>query len=179
MKTRSECLSEYGSDYKIQQMVDAGKIFRVSKALYSEDKYVPELAILAYKYPKAVLTMRNAFYMYGLTDQIPDEYDFATERDAAKIKNQRIKQYFSPEGFFEQGVTTIDYKGYQIRLYSKERMLIELLRYKTKLPFDYYKEILLNYRKIMPQLNIQAIQDYAYEAPKSGRIMEILRIEVL
>ncbi len=58
-------------------------------------------------------------------------------------------------------------------------MLIELLRYKSKLPYDYYKEILLNYRKIMPQLNIQAIQDYAYDAPKSGRIMEMLRTEVL
>ena len=122
--------------------------------------------------------MRNAFYMHGLTDQIPDEFDFATARDAAKIKDKRVKQYFYPEDFFEQGVTTTNYRGYLIRLYSKERMLIELLRYKSKLPFDYYKEILLNYRRIIPQLNIQTIQDYAYAAPKSGRIMETLRIEV-
>ena len=58
-------------------------------------------------------------------------------------------------------------------------MLIELLRYKSKLPFDYYKEILLNYRKIVPQLNMQAVQDYAYEAPKSGKIFETLQTEVL
>ena len=179
MKTRAECLSEYGSDYKIRQMVDAGEIFRIGKELYSEEKDVPELAILAYKYPKAVLTMRNAFYMHGLTDKIPDEYDFATERDATKIKDKRIKQFFYPESFFEQGVIITDYKGYQIRLYSKERMLIELLRYKSKLPFDYYKEILLNYRRILPQLNIQLIQDYAYAAPKSSRILETLRLEVL
>ena len=31
----------------------------------------------------------------------------------------------------------------------------------------------------MPQLNIQEIQDYAYEAPKSGKIMETLQMEVL
>ncbi|MBQ9252302.1 MAG: hypothetical protein IJ188_06685 [Clostridia bacterium] len=179
MKTRKECLAEYGSDYKIQQMVEAGKLFRVGKALYSEEKYVPELAVLARKYPKAVVTMRNAFYMYGLTDMVPDEYDLATERDAAKIKDKRVKQFFSPPGFFEQGITTSEYKGYQIRLYSRERMLIELIRYKSKLPFDYYKEILLNFRKIMPQLNIQVIQDYAYEAPKSAKIMETLQMEVL
>jgi len=58
-------------------------------------------------------------------------------------------------------------------------MLIELLRYKSKLPFDYYKEILLNYRKILPLLDMQAIQDYAYDAPKSGKVMETLQMEVL
>ena len=58
-------------------------------------------------------------------------------------------------------------------------MLIELLRYKSKLPFDYYKEVLLYDRRIMPQLNIQMIQDYACEAPKSGKIMETLQMEVL
>ena len=179
MKNREECLSEYGSDYKIKKMVEAGKLFRVGKALYSEEEHVPELAVLACQYPKAVVTMRNAFYMYKLTDVIPDEYDLPTERNAAKIRDKRVKQFFSPDGFFEQGVTTSDYKGYPIRIYSKERMLIELLRYKSKLSFDYYKEILLNYRKIMPLLNIQMIQDYAFEAPKSSKIMETLQMEIL
>ena len=35
------------------------------------------------------------------------------------------------------------------------------------------------FRQILPQLDMQAIQDYAYEAPKSGKIMEILQTEVL
>ncbi len=37
MKNRRECLREYGSDYGIQQKVDAGELFRVGKAVYSED----------------------------------------------------------------------------------------------------------------------------------------------
>lgn len=179
MRSRAECLAEYGSDYMIQQKVDAGELFRVGKAVYSENAQVPEIAVLSYQYPNAVVTMHNAFYMHGLTDVIPDEYDLATDRDAAKIKDQRVHQYFVPAGFFEQGVVMTDYKGYQIPVYSRERMLIELLRYKSKLPFDYYKEILLNYRRIMPQLDIQAIQDYAMDAPKSGKIMETLQMEVL
>lgn len=179
MKSRAECLAEYGSDYMIRQKLDAGKLFRVGKAVYSEDKDVPEIAVLAFQHPHAVVTMRSAFYIHGLTDVIPDEYDFATERNAAKIHDSRIRQYFSPSGFFEHGIETADYRGYPIRIYSKERMLVELLRYKSKLPFDYYKEVLLNYRRIIPQLDMQAIQDYAYAAPKSGRIMEILQMEVL
>ena len=42
-----------------------------------------------------------------------------------------------------------------------------------------YKEVLLNYRKILPQLNIQDIQDYAMAAPKRKMIMEALQMEVL
>lgn len=179
MKSRTECLAEYGSDYVIRQKVERGELFRVGKAIYSKEVYVPELAVLAYRYPQAIVTMHNAFYIHGLTDVIPEDYDFATNRNAAKIRDKRVKQYFYPIDFFKHGIETIDYRGYPIRIYSKERMLIELLRYKSKLPFDYYKEIILNFRKLIPQLDVQAIQDYAYNAPKRGRILEILQMEVL
>ncbi len=57
-------------------------------------------------------------------------------------------------------------------------MLVELVRYKSKLSFDYYKEVLLSFRRILPQLNVQEIQDIALAAPKSNKIMEILQMEV-
>ena len=69
--------------------------------------------------------------------------------------------------------------GIQIQMYNKERMLVELLRNKNKLPFDYYKEILGNYRRIIHEMDIPMIQDYAYALPKSGMIMEALQMEVL
>ena len=179
LKSRVECLAEYGSDYMIQQKIEAGELFKVGKAIYSEKQHVPEIAVIAYRYPHAVVTMRSAFYIYGLTDTIPETYDFATERDAAKIRDKRVKQFFSPEGFFDQGKEKIEYKGYPLSIYSRERMLIELLRNKTRIPYDYYKEVLLNYRKQISRLNMQEIQDYSYEAPKNRKIMELLQTEVL
>ena len=179
MKTRAECLKEYGSDYFIEKKIEKGELFKVGKGVYSKKKYVPEIAVFAYKYPNAVLTMKSAFFFYGLTDVIPDECDLATKRDAAKITDKRVKQYFVPEDFFDEGIEKAEYKGYDIQIYSKERMLIELVRYKSKLPFDYYKEIILNYRKLLPQLNIQKIQDYALAAPKSNKVLETLQMEVL
>ena len=179
MKDRAECLNEYGSDYLIRKKVEAGELFRVGKAVYAEERHVPELAVLVFKYPNAVVTMRNAFFMHGLTDTIPEGYDLATDRDAAKIRDGKVKQYFQPSNFMYQGVEITNYKGYAVKIYSKERMLIELLRYKSKLPFDFYKEILLNYRRILQQLDIQTIQDYALEAPKSGKILETLQMEVM
>ena len=115
----------------------------------------------------------------GIVQKVSGTRKNPTDRNASKIPGDHIKQYFAPSSFFEQGAETVDYKGYSIRMYSKERMLIELLRYKNKLPFDYYKEVLRGFRQILPQLDMQAIQDYAYEAPRSGKIMETLQTEVL
>ena len=70
-------------------------------------------------------------------------------------------------------------QGYPIRVYNRERMLIELLRNKATIPFDLYKEILLNYRKILPKLDIQKIQDYAMASPKSNMVMNALQMDVM
>ena len=178
MLTREQCLRKYGSDYYIQKKIDAGELFKIDKGIYSLEKHVPEVAFLSYKYPNAIVTMKTAFYLYGLTDTIPDVCDLATTRDAAKIVDKRVKQYFVPKDFLQDGLEKFDYEGYKINIYSRERMLIELLRYKSKLPFDYYKEIILNYRKLLPQMNIQKIQDLALNAPKSNKIIESLQMEV-
>ncbi len=178
MKSRAECLNLYGSDYLIQQKVNNGELFRIDKGIYSTEKYVPELALLSFKYPKAIITMDTAFYLYGLTDEIPDVCTMATKREAAPIPDSRVKQFFMPKDILGIGVTSFDYKGYKLTIFDKERMLIELVRYKPKLSFNYYKEILCNYRRILSQLNPELIRDYAEVMPKRDKIITTLRAEV-
>ena len=109
----------------------------------------------------------------------PLVFDF--DRGIDRMEYSYIPQYSQCDSYSEflNDLETADYKGYDIRIYNKERMLIELVRYKSKLPFDYYKEIILNYRKLLPRLDIQKIQDYALMAPKSNKVLEILQMEVL
>ena len=40
---------------------------------------------------------------------------------------------YNQDDFFEEGIEVADYKGYDIRIYNKERMLIELIRYEQYL----------------------------------------------
>ena len=178
LKTRSECIKEYGSDYFINQLINEGKLFRIEKGIFSENEHIPELAILSYKYPKAVITMDTAFYLYGLTDEVPDICTMATKREAAPISDKRVKQIFLPRDIIDQGKMTMDYKGYDLQIFDRERMLIELVRYKSKIPFNYYKEILRNYRRILPQLNTEKIRNYAEAVPKSDLVIRTLRTEV-
>ena len=83
-----------------------------------------------------------------------------------------------PKELLGLGATTIDHKGYDIRVFDRERMLIELVRYKSKIPFDYYKEILGNYRRVLPQLNAEKIRNYAESVPKRDNVIRTLRTEV-
>ena len=179
MYTQEECIEIFGSKYNINKVMEEGVLYRVDRGIYSEKEHVPELCLLSFKYPKAIVTMRNAWFIHGLTDVIPDEYDLATDRDAAKITDKRVKQYFYPKDILANGAIELDYQGYQIKIYNKERMLVELVRYKSKLPFDYYKEIILNYRRIMPNLDIRKIEDYAIASPKKDLVMERLQLEIL
>ena len=110
---------------------------------------------------------------------IPEKYYLATGRGGSKINDERVIQIFENSDALDFGAEMIAYGDALIYMYNKERMLVELLRNKNRLPFDYYKEILGNYRKIINDLDIPLIQDMAMDLPKSRMIMDALQMEVL
>ena len=173
-----ECIKKYNNQYQIEKMLQEGKLYKIEKGIYSDLKQVSDLEIIAFKYPNAVFTMNSAFYYYGLTDVIPEKFYLATNRDATKIHSHNVKQFFHQENIFQTGITTILYQNVEIKIYDKERMLIELIRNKNILPFDYYKEIIGNYRKLIYELDMQEIQEYALQLPKTKMVLETLQLEV-
>lgn len=173
-----ECIARYQNDYQLKKAIENGELYQIEKGLYSDFKYVSESEVLAKKYPHAIVTMNSAFYHYGLTDTIPTQSYLATDRDATKIKDSRIKQFYIPRDILELGVVREEQVDYSIRIYSKERMLVELVRNKSKFPYDYYKEIVNNYRKMIDQLDIQAVEEIALAFPKSNKIIKTLQDEV-
>lgn len=62
--------------------------------------------------------------------------------------------------YWNIGKTEINYNNIKIKIYDKERMLIELVRYKNKISYDMYKEIINNYRLIIDKLDLLKLQDY-------------------
>ena len=177
--TYAECLEEFGSKYNVNKMISAGTLYKLEKGIYSDVKYVPELQIISKKYPRTVFTMNSAFYYHNLTDTIPEKFHLATSRGTSRIADSRVFQHYENSDQLMTGAEYIMQDNVLILMYNKERMLLELLRSKNRLPFDFYKEILVNYRNIINNLDIQAIQDYAYLLPKSRMIFDALQTEVL
>lgn len=174
----TECIEKYGNEYRLGKAVAEEMIYRIEPGLYSTMRYPVELDIIVKKYPDAILTGEYAFYCHDLTNVIPEKYYIATKAKAAKLTDPRIVQLYVKDDLLQLGVTEKEINGVTVKIYDKERMLIELLRNKNTMPYDLYKEIIGNYRKIIEDLQIWRIQEYADIFPKSKMIKKALEEEV-
>ena len=66
----------------------------------------------------------------------------------------------------------------EVNIYDKERMLIELIRYKTKLPYELYKEVINSYRKIKEQIDFIKVYKYA-KSFNNSYIIRTIETEVI
>lgn len=176
--TYAECKEKYKTDYELRKVLATGELKKVRRGIYSDEVHESDLAVISRTYPYAVFTMNSAFYYHGLTDTIPRAYYLMTDKDATKIKDENVIQYYDNNDSLELGQETKKYNGTDIRIFSRERMLVELIRNKSKIPFDYYKEIISSYRRLVYDLDIQAVQEYAVSLPKSKLVMNTLQLEV-
>lgn len=173
-----DCISRYGTNYLLEKAIYEGKLFKVESGVYSDTSTWRELALIAFKHKNAIFTMESAFYYHGLTDVIPEFYALGTNRDAAKIPNEKVRQYFFPEHLLTLGIEEKNINGITIRIHTKERLLIELIRRSNKLPFDYYKEIMGNYRNKIFELDEEWLEDNIPKFPGSKKIANAIRLEV-
>ena len=174
----ADCFQKWKSDYQIKKQIADGNLYQIEKGIYSDEPNASTLAVISFKYPKGIITMDSAFYYHGLTDVIPDKFHIATDQHAIYINDNRVCQYYVFSNILNVGVTTMERRDAKIKIYDKERMLIELLRFKNKFPFDYYKEIIGNYRNIIYDLDIERIQEYAEEFPRKKMVNYALEMEV-
>lgn len=174
-----DCESRYGSYYQIKKALESKQLYKIEPGIYSDNPNISELEVISFKHAQAVFTMDSAFYYHGLTDVIPERYHLATSKDAHKIGGKRIKQYFHRDDTFPIGITTMQYHDTTIRIYDRERMLIELIRSKNFLPFDYYKEIIDSYRHTVQTIDIESLQEYIFAFPKQNHIWKAIELEVM
>lgn len=174
-----ECIKRYGTDYKIKKEIQAGRLFRNNNGLYSDEPYCSDLALITAKYSRAIFTGESAYYYYGLTDVIPDCFHLATLRSDSRIKDISVHQHFINEELFEVGKTTMTYHGTKIQIYSRERLLVDLMRQKNKLAYDYYKEIISSYRRIVDELDFFLIEECTSKLRNGESIFKAIELEVL
>ena len=177
--TYTEAQKKYGSSYQLERAIERGDLYKLSRGLYSCKDVVSPYAAVAKKYPYAIVTMDSAFFIHGLTDVIPEKINLATKRNAIRIKDKSIRQYFVEEHLFEPGKAVTNYYEVDINIYSPERMLVELMRNSSRMSLDYYKEIILSYRRRIGDLDIRAVEDYINLFERKDYLFDIFQKEVL
>lgn len=173
-----EMIEIYGNDYNLKKALSRNEIFKLDKGIYSSKKIVSSLVVYSKKYPNSVITMDSAYYYYNLTDVIPSKVYLATDRNTDKINNEKIVQTFMSKDILYQGRINLQTNDGVINIYDRERLLIELIRKKKKIPFDYYKEIISNYRAIVDELDMYKIEEYLALFKNDMSLSNILQMEV-
>ncbi len=173
-----EIIKVYGNDYNLKKALSRNEIFKLDKGIYSNKKIVSPLVIYSKKYPNSVITMDSAYYYYNLTDVIPNKVHLATDRNTDKINNEKIIQTFMSKNILYQGRINLQTNDGLINIYNRERLLIELIRKKKQIPFDYYKEIISNYRAIVDKLDMYKIEEYLSLFKNDESLSNILQMEV-
>ncbi len=175
----NEIIKKYGNWYRLKKAIENKEIFKLDNGLYSSSEKVKEIDIIVKKYNNPIFTFKSAFYYYGISDVVPDRYYIASNRNGAKYNDSTIKQIFMDNNILHLGVISFEYLGTRINIYSKERLLIELIRYKFDISYDYYKEIINYYRRIINEINFQEIIDILNNFPKKDMILKIIQEEVM
>ena len=60
-----------------------------------------------------------------------------------------------------------------------ERLLIETVRLRTKLPYELYREVIGGFRRVVEELYPAKMEDYLESFPKRKLIFDIIKREVL
>ena len=179
LMTMSECLEKMGSQYRVEEAVRAGHLMHLAHGIYSDGTLHRDIEVFQKRYPTSVVTMQSAFYYYDLTDLVPDRCHLAVERGGSKIKNPMVIEDFVPKGTGGIGVEHKELRGVQLRIFDKERLLIETVRMRAKMPYELYREVIGNYRGIVNELYLAKVEDYLESFPKKSVIFDVIKREVL
>lgn len=56
---------------------------------------------------------------------------------------------------------------------------MDLIRFRGRIPFDYYKDVIGSYRRIINDMDFFSMEDYAEKVKGGKKIMDAIQLEVL
>ena len=175
----AEAVKEYGSGYRLKKAVAMGEIYKLSPGVYARRAAATDMEKLQVRYKSAIFTMDSAFYFHGLTDVVPEKLHMATARNSTRIPDKKVHQYFEAANYHGLGQSIVEFNGAMLRCYDQERMLLELVRHRNTMPFDYYKEIVHNYRKRSDSIDYGKLDDYIEAMQSRTDFYDVIQREIL
>ena len=177
----SEILKIEGTARKAQKAIKDGAYCKIAHGLYSKkEDTVDSLSLILQKYKTITITMQTAFEYYGLTDYLSNQYYVATPAGSRMINDPTVKQSFVCDKYYGLGRVKVNDNGNEFYIYNLERMLIELMRNKNNLPFDYYKSVVQSYRRLTQEEKLdyskvlEYLKHFKNKRQLQEKIMEII-----
>ena len=115
-------------------------------------------------FPDAILCMDTALRYYGYSDRTPGDWHLAVSKDSGKsrfkIDYPFVKPYYVEPAVLELGLTTGTMDGHAIRIYDKDRLICDCLRYRNKMDKEIFNKAIQKYIAD-PEKSIPKLMEYA------------------
>ena len=165
----------------IQQLIEDGYIEKVRYGYYqwidSED--FSETGTVIRLFPDAILCMDTALRYYGYSDRTPGVWHIAVSKNSGKsrfnIDYPFVKPYYVDPKVLKIGLTTGEMDGHTIRIYDKERVICDCLRYRNKMDKEIFNKAIQKYIADTEK-NIPKLMEYAGQLRVSKTVKDLIGV---
>lgn len=150
----------------LYEMHHQGVILRITRGVYRlaslPDMSQPDLVTVATRVPNGVVCLLSALAFHELTTHIPSFVDLAILRgsEKPKIEYPPVQVYWFSQTPFENGIETHETDGVNLRVYSPEKTLADIFKYRNKVGLDLAVEALQTWRT-RPKPDFGLLMKYA------------------
>lgn len=144
-------ITELGVDYRrILAWVKDGTLERVKSGYYSFGfRERSEEDLILGLFPDGILCLDSALYYHHYIDQKPYQWHIAIDKNTSKSRFKMdypvIQPYYTEPEVLKLGVTEIPFASGTMKIYNKQRMICDCLKFEEKLDRDVFKRALLSY----------------------------------
>lgn len=178
---KKEQIKELGVDYrKILSYVEKGELIRVKNGYYAVtfDDFSEE-ELIAMLFPDGVLCMEGALFFYGYTSKKPYGWKIAVDKNTSKSRFKldypQVTPFYTEPEVLQLGVTTIMLGEKKMKIYERERLVCDCLKYEDKMDREIWKEGLLSYIQD-PDKDVEKLMRYARERKVLKKVQTMIGV---
>ena len=149
-----------------EKLIADGYVEKIRRGYYqwiNPDDF-SEVGTVIRLFPDAILCMDTALRYYGYSDRTPGDWHLAVSKDSGKsrfkIDYPFVKPYYVEPAVLELGLTTGTMDGHAIRIYDKDRLICDCLRYRNKMNKEIFNKSIQKYIAD-PEKSIPKLMEYA------------------
>ena len=151
---------------RLQQLIDEGYVEKVRYGYYQwiDEEDFSEAGTVIRLFPDAILCMDTALRYYKYSDRTPAQWHLTVSKDSGKsrfnIDYPFIKPYYVEPKILEIGLSNGNMDGHEVRIYDKDRVICDCLRYRNKMDKEIFNRAIQSYIAD-PDKSIPKLLEYA------------------
>lgn len=150
----------------LQRLIDQEVVEKVRYGYYQwiNPEDFSEVGTVIRLFPDAVFCMETALRYYEYSDRTPAEWHLAVSKDSGKsrfkIDYPFVKPHYMEPSWLEVGLTSGTMDGHKVRIYDKDRVICDCLRYRNKMDKEIFNKAVQRYIAD-PEKSIPHLLEYA------------------